>query len=324
MQLCPFNGLLFLCKKQKKTYNSLKNKDFIQTSVQFLLDFQGSRKLPLLMFYLRLRHFAQNNGGYFRNYKFTHKERYVLLKQLKALRLVKNFRVVKHRVMAKSLCLGAKNAFSTFFVNVDSNILRNKKKFNAFLTAVTETWIRNGMDIREKIGTRTWDHREKRFIRKRVKKEGQEFLRQTSAELESTKFSGNTLAFISKSIVQKWRKVSSKTISNHRKSLKEDNIAFYKSMFKMSSSHYQFEVDKSTKLGRACYYSKKYRGYVKFYPSITTSNLKLKNRNKYYDDAVNSQVCIGLYSLLLYSNSISNNVYNYLGYDWNSEAFRFF
>lgn len=234
------------------------------------------------MLYLRLRLYSKNKGGYFNGFTFQHREKYHLLPQLRKLHLVQGNKVINHRRISQEFCMAEKEFFSTYFTKVPKDVLTSKSIFNAFLTVIVETYIRKGQDIKSKSGSRVWDHRSHCFVRKQEKKQGQGTLEKLSKKLSSTKFSGQTMSFISRSMIQRLRSVSSGTISAHRKKMSYLEYAIYYSIIKISDNPYGLNINCDSDLSPNMFFCKKMNKWIQYHPTACSSSITLSNNRRHY------------------------------------------
>lgn len=237
----------------------------------------GQKYIPALLLYLKLRLYAKNRAGYFTGYTYVHRERYLHLPLLRKLGLVEGFKIKKHRWEAENYCKLTSECYSTFFTKVSEQDLISKSHLSVFLTGLIETYIRKIQDIKAKHGSRVWDSRDKQFVRKRDKKQGQEQLDFLSKSLSSTKFNGQSLSFISRSMVKSFRSISNGSISKHRKILNNKGLTYYLNTFIMSDSPYSLDPQCTSNLTINTYYSKSLGKWIKRNPTACTSIIPLSN-----------------------------------------------
>ena len=179
-------------------------------------------------------------------------------------------------------CMAQNEGFSTYFTRVTEDLLHSRSTFSSFLTAVTETYIRKVQDIKSKRGSRIWDHRSHCFVRKQEKKQGQDYLDKLSKKLSSTKFSEQSLSFISRSMIQRFRPISGASIASHRKKTKEMGLTSYFKIKKTADNPHELNLDYNSSVRRNMFYSKLIHKWVQYHPSACTSIITLINNRRHY------------------------------------------
>lgn len=273
----------------------------ISASYHLIMALARDKQIPLLILYMKLRFFARNKSGYFNNYQFKHRERYHLLPQLRSLGLVCGNKLLSHRHTSKSYCTNTFGFFSTYFENLPEDVLESKAAFSAHITLLIETYIRKYQDIKEKIGIRQWSSRDKCFVRKQEKKQGADFLAKVASKLSSTKFSGQSISFVSRAMIQNHRGISNSSIANHRKRLKTDEKAMYFNYIKISKSPLLLDPECFSSFKLNIRFCRQRNAWIKYYPTACTSTLILKNSRRFYkeDNIVSVKADISLLSVSL-------------------------
>lgn len=223
----------------------------------------NTEKIHELYLYYKLRMFAINHGGSFKQYCFSHYEKYKLLPKLEKLGWVSGTRVEKYRkIVNRWESVGV-------WVYMDEKFLESIAAFKGFILASTEAYVLSrNLKMQEK--TAKVYHRKDNTFEQRdwVNRHNSNFWRKVKKiSLEGIE---NMMGRVSIDTLEKFLKISARTISRWRK----ESINSYRTRYLAP------DAQKSSRDQSMFFYSKNRKSFVTIDQYIL-SDIKVFT-NKYY------------------------------------------